>query len=63
MAKKVLVKYLDLGDGRYIENDKVKYKVNESGETKCLSWDELWTGIKSDIEMVQKYVQEQNNKN
>lgn len=63
MANKTLIKYLDLEDGRYIENDKIKYNVSEDNETEYISWDKLWTGVKNDIEKIQKYVQKQNDKN
>lgn len=60
-SKKILVKHLDLGDGRYIENDKIKYVISDGVNSEYLSWDELWLGIKSDIEKIQKNVQKQNN--
>lgn len=53
---KILIKYLDLDDGRYIENDKIRHKTPNSYESEFLSWDELWTGVKDDIEKIQNYV-------
>lgn len=52
---KALIKYLDLEDGRYIENDKIKYNVSKDNDKEYISWDELWTGIKNDIEKIQNF--------
>lgn len=51
----ILIEYLDLGDGRYIENDIVKSKVTESTDD-YLTWDQLWTGVKNDVKKIEKYL-------
>lgn len=56
-----IIRHLDLGDGRYIENDNVKDIITENEESEYYTWDELWAGVKNDIEKIQKYVQEQQN--
>ncbi len=57
MPKRILIKHLDLGDGRYIENDKVKDSSSADDETEYMSWDELWSGVKSDIKKIQRHLQ------
>lgn len=56
MAKNALIKHLYLDDGRYIENDKIKYSLSEDNESEYISWYELWAGVKNDIEKIQKMV-------
>ena len=56
MAKNALIKHLYLDDGRYIENNKIKYRISEDKESEYISWEELWADVKNDIEKIQKMV-------
>lgn len=55
MKYKFRIKYLELDENRYIENDQFKIRLNESGNPKFGTWDELWAKVRSDIEKIAKY--------
>ena len=51
----VVIRHLDLGNGRYIENDKVIDHCDHKSAEEYLTWDELWSGVKSDIDKIRSY--------
>lgn len=56
MNKKNKIEYLDIDKFSYIENGKIKSKLNE-GETNSnfLSWDEGWERVKMIVKKVAEY--------
>lgn len=52
---RVVIRHLDLGDGRYIENNKVIDHCHHESNEEYLTWDELWSGVKSDIDKIRSY--------
>lgn len=55
MEKKPRIKYLELDEWRYIENDEFKIRLNENDAPKSGTWDELWDMVRSDIEKIAAY--------
>ena len=55
MEKKPKIKYLELEEGLYIENDKVKVCLNENNEQERCTWDELWNRVRSAMMKVKEY--------
>lgn len=56
MKKKVSIKYLELDENRYIENDEFKIRLNENyNASKSGTWDELWDMVRRDIEKIVEY--------
>ena len=55
MKNKVHIKYLELDENRYIENDEFKIRLNENNAPKYGTWDELWDMVRSDIEKIAEY--------
>ena len=58
MSKKMnkpMIKYLEIDENSYIENDVIKMKLNENYVPKEGSWDELWEGVIEIMKKIQKY--------
>ena len=54
--KKPRIKYLELDENRYIENDEFKIRLNENNNApKSGTWDELWDMVRADIEKIAEY--------
>lgn len=50
------IKYLELDESRYIENDEFKIRLNEeTNEPQCISWDEMWDMVLADIDKIEAY--------
>ena len=61
MGKKVKIKYLELDENRYIENDEFKVRLNENNSTpNAITWDEMWAMVLADIDKIEAY-ENQNN--
>ena len=56
MKKNIRIKYLELDENRYIENDEFKIRINENNNTQdYISWEELWKRVRADIEKIRNY--------
>lgn len=56
MKKSIRIKYLELDENRYIENDEFKVRLNENNSTpNFITWDELWSRVRADIEKIRDY--------
>ena len=55
MKKDVKIKYLELDENRYIENDEFKIRINENNTQDYISWEELWKRVRADIEKIIHY--------
>ena len=56
MKNKVRIKYLELDENRYIENDEFKIRLNENNnEPEFITWDEMWDMVLADIDKLEKY--------
>lgn len=45
---KPMIEYLEIDENTYIENDKLKTKINESNNPpKFVSWDEFWDNVRA----------------
>ena len=55
MEKKPRIKYLELEEGLYIENDKVKVRLNENNAQERCTWDELWNRVRAAMMKVKEY--------
>ena len=54
--KKPRIKYLELDENRYIENDEFKIRLNENNnEPEYITWDEMWDMVLADIDKLEKY--------
>ena len=53
--KKPRIKYLELEEGLYIENDKVKVRLNENNAQERCTWDEGWERVKMIVRKVMEY--------
>lgn len=53
--KKPRIKYLELEEGLYIENDKVKVRLNENNAQERCTWDELWNRVRAAMMKVKEY--------
>jgi hypothetical protein len=51
-TNKPRVKYLDINEKIYIENDIVKTKLNETNTNDIGTWDDVWIGV---MEIIEKY--------
>ena len=61
MEKKPRIKYLELDENRYIENDEFKIRLNENNnEPEFITWDEMWDMVLADIDKLEEY-EHQNN--
>lgn len=53
---KSIIEYLELDENRYIEKDKFKIRLHESdNKPKSGTWEELWSMVRSDIEKIAEY--------
>lgn len=56
MKNKVRIKYLELDENRYIENDEFKIRQNENNnEPEYITWDEMWDMVLADIDKLEEY--------
>ena len=56
MNKKNIIEYLDIDKFSYIENGKIKNKLNEEEtNSNFLSWDEGWERVKMIVKKVIEY--------
>lgn len=56
MKNKVRIKYLELDENRYIENDEFKIRLNENNnEPEYITWDEMWDMVLADIDKLEEY--------
>lgn len=56
MKKEIRIKYLELDENRYIENDEFKVRISENNNTQdYISWEELWDRVRGDIEKIIAY--------
>ena len=56
MNKKNIIEYLDIDKFSYIENGKIKNKLNEEEtNSNFLSWDEGWERVKMIVKKVAEY--------
>lgn len=56
MKNKVRIKYLELDENRYIENDEFKVRLNENnGVPNSITWDEMWDMVLADIDKIEGY--------
>ena len=56
MEKKPRIKYLELDENRYIENDEFKIRLNENNnEPEFITWDEMWDMVLADIDKLEQY--------
>ena len=49
------IKYLDLDDGIYIENDRVKIRLNENNAQERCTWDEMWNMVQHAMLKIKNY--------
>ena len=49
------IKYLDLDDGIYIENDRVKIRLNENNAQEHCTWDEMWNMVQHAMLKIKNY--------
>lgn len=54
------IKYLDLGESIYIENNEIKERVNENQIPHFVSWDEGWRYVLSALDKIKNYDEQQN---
>ena len=55
MRKGTRIKFLELDEFTYIENDKIKIRQsNQLKEERC-TWDEMWNKVRSHIEKIAEY--------
>ena len=56
MKKDIRIKYLELDENRYIENDEFKVRLNEDSSTpNFITWDEMWDMVLADIDKIEEY--------
>lgn len=55
MEKKPRIKYLELDEWCYIENDEFKIRSSENNIPISGTWDELWEMVRSDIKKIAAY--------
>lgn len=56
MKNKVRIKYLELDENRYIENDEFKIRLNENNnKPEYITWDEMWDMVLADIDKLEEY--------
>lgn len=57
MKKEPKIKYLELDEYRYIENDEFKIRLNEenNNQQQYISWDEMWDAVLADIDKLEAY--------
>ena len=56
MKKDIRIKYLELDESLYIENDEVKIIINENNiGSNTGTWDDLWTRVRSCLEKIRDY--------
>lgn len=56
MKRKPRIKYLELDENRYIENDEFKIRLNENNsELEYISWDEMWDMVLADVDKLEAY--------
>ena len=59
----VRIKYLEIDENTYIENDEIKTIIDESHiQPKFVSWDEFWDNLYNRIAKIKEY-DETHNKN
>ena len=55
MRKETRIKFLELDEFTYIENDKIKIRqCSQLKEERC-TWDEMWDKVRSYIEKIAEY--------
>lgn len=55
MEKKYNIEYLELDKDIYIENDKVKTRLNENNIQEYCTWEELWDRVRNAIIRIKEY--------
>lgn len=53
--RKPRIKYLDLEEGIFIENDEVKTILNENNAQEYCSWDEMWDRVRNAMIKIKNY--------
>ena len=65
MAKNIInpmIEYLEIDENIYVENDVVKYRLNENiNHENYISWDELWEGVHDAMSKIKQYDEKHNN--
>lgn len=63
MNKKTLIEYLNLDEFSYIENDIIKYRLNEEQMSdQFLTWEEGWDRVRMIIKRIKEYEDNSTNK-
>lgn len=60
MEKKSKIRYLELDSDIYIENDKVKTRLNENNIQEYCTWEELWDRVRNAIIKIKDYYEDNN---
>ena len=54
------IKYLEISESLYIENNEIKERLNESSTPQFLSWDDGWQYVLSSLSKIMNYNEQQN---
>ena len=54
------IKYLEISESLYIENNEIKERLNESGTPQFLSWGDGWQYVLSSLSKIMNYNEQQN---
>ena len=55
MRKGTRIKFLELDEFTYIENDKIKIRKSYQLKEERCTWDEMWDKVRSHIEKIAEY--------
>ena len=59
MRKGTRIKFLELDEFTYIENDKIKIRQSSQLKEERCTWDEMWNHIRSHIKKIIEYEERQ----